>query len=144
MQRKIAIVVVALAIVGAGVYFWMRTSNTPATQTTPNNSSAETSNDADSPATETQTVSATITYSDSGFAPETVTVKSGQTIAIKNESSTDVQFDSDPHPIHTTNEELNVEIIEPGQVKTFTVTKSGTFGYHNHLNASQTGTIVIE
>ena len=55
-----------------------------------------------------------------------------------------MQFDSDPHPIHTTNQELNVEIVEPGEVKTFTVTKTGTFGYHNHLNPSQTGKIIIE
>lgn len=130
MQRKIAIIVVALLVIGAGVYFMVQQNST-----TPQSSS---------PAADTQEVAATITYTDSGYAPETITVKSGQTIAIKNESSTQTQFDSDPHPIHTTNAELNVEIIEPGEVKTFTVTKTGTFGYHNHLNPSQTGTIIIE
>lgn len=130
MQKKIAIIVVALLVIGAGVYFMVQqNSSTPLSS---------------SPAAETQAVMATITYTDSGYSPETTTVKTGQTIAIKNDSETQMQFDSDPHPIHTTNQELNVEIVEPGEVKTFTVTKTGTFGYHNHLNPSQTGKIIIE
>ena len=136
MQRKIAIIVVAVLVIGAGVYFMLQQSS-PA----PSNTNTSTTT---SPAADTQVASATIAYTDNGFTPETVTVKSGQTIAIKNDSSTEVQFDSDPHPIHTTNKELNVEIVAPGEVKTFTVTKTGTFGYHNHLNPKQTGSIVIE
>ena len=114
MQKKIAIIVVALLVIGAGVYFMVQQNSS-----TPQSSS---------PAAETQAVMATITYTDSGYSPETTTVKTGQTIAIKNDSETQMQFDSDPHPIHTTNQELNVEIVEPGEVKTFTVTKTGTFG----------------
>ncbi|HEU4716010.1 MAG TPA: cupredoxin domain-containing protein [Candidatus Saccharimonadales bacterium] len=87
---------------------------------------------------------ATITYSDSGYSPSTITVKSGDTIAIKNTSSSEMQFDSDPHPIHTDDEELNAGPVAPGQTVTFTVTTTGTYGYHNHLNPNDTGTIVIK
>jgi len=136
MKRTIAIGVVALAIIGAGVYFWTKMgSNSSPTVNTPN---------ASSPASDTQSVAATIVFSDSGFSPSKTTVKSGDKVAIKNDSSTDVQFDSDPHPIHTDDEDLNVNEIAPGEVKTFTVSKKGTFGFHNHLNPGQKGTIVVE
>lgn len=136
MQRKIAIIIVAVVIIGAGAYFLMRQNSTTTTTTnTPTSTSS---------ATDTQAVAATITYTDNGFLPQTVTVKSGQTVAIKNEASSDMQFDSDPHPIHTTDPELNIDVVAPGEVKTFTVTKAGTFGYHNHLNPSQTGKIVVQ
>jgi len=130
MQRKIAIIVVALLVIGAGAYFLIKQNSTTPAST--------------SPAADTQAVAATIEYSDNGFSPQTVTVKSGQSIAIKNDSSSDVQFDSDPHPVHTTNKELNVETVAPGEVKTFTVTKTGSYGYHNHLNPSQQGKIIVE
>lgn len=143
MQRKVAIIVVAVLVIGAGVYFMMQQNN-PTPKESTNTSTSSSSTAPTSPAVDTQEVAATITYSGSGFLPEKVTVKSGQSIAIRNDSSTEVQFDSDPHPIHTTNKELNVEIVAPGEVKTFTVTKTGTFGYHNHLNPSQEGTIVVE
>lgn len=87
---------------------------------------------------------AVITYSDSGFSPSVVTVKSGSKITIKNVSSSAMQFDSDPHPIHTDDPELNEGVIEPGKSGTITVNVKGTHGYHNHLNPDQTGTIVVQ
>lgn len=88
-------------------------------------------------------IAATITYSDSGFSPALVTVKANDTVAIKNTSSQDVQLDSDPHPVHTDDTDLNVGQVSPGQTKTFMVMKKGSFGYHNHLDPSQTGRITI-
>ncbi|HYH36222.1 MAG TPA: cupredoxin domain-containing protein, partial [Candidatus Saccharimonadales bacterium] len=87
---------------------------------------------------------ATITYTDDGFSPAKITVKTGTTVTIRNESSNALQFDSDPHPAHTDNEELNINNVPTGGSETFTVKRTGTFGYHNHLNASDTGTIVVE
>lgn len=55
-----------------------------------------------------------------------------------------MQFDSDPHPAHTTNPELNVGSVPPGEQMSFVVDTKGTFGYHNHLNPAQKGTIVVE
>lgn len=91
-----------------------------------------------------QSVAATITYTDSGFSPQTVTVKAGDKILIKNGSSAPMEFDSDPHPIHTDDPELNEGVIEPGASATITVNVKGTHGYHNHLDPSQTGTIIVE
>ena len=90
------------------------------------------------------TAAATITYSSSGFSPATTTVKSGDTVAIKNDTKEDMQLDSDPHPVHTDDTDLNVGLVTPGQTKTFMVMKKGSFGYHNHLDPGDTGKIVIE
>jgi plastocyanin len=87
---------------------------------------------------------ATITYGNNGFSPSTLTVKAGTTVTIKNTSSGPLQFDSDPHPQHTEDPELNVGLIKAGSSMTVTVNTKGSHGYHNHLNAGDTGTIVVE
>lgn len=93
---------------------------------------------------ESQQAVTTITYSTEGFSPLTLTVNKGTAITIKNSSSSPLQFNSDPHPSHTNNPELNVGTIDAGQSKTFTVSTTGTWGYHNHLNPSQTGSIIVK
>ncbi len=49
-----------------------------------------------------------------------------------------------PHPIHTDDPDLNVGTVKPGESMTFTVTKTGEYGYHNHLNPSDKGRITVE
>lgn len=88
--------------------------------------------------------SATITYGANGFEPAQTVVKSGARVTFVNQSSHEIQVDSDPHPVHTDDTDLNVGTIEPGQSKTATLTKKGTFGLHNHLDPSQTAQITIE
>lgn len=133
MNKKTAWVVgiLIIIVIGVGVYIAMP-KNTSSTT-----SSSSNSNGAD------QSAAATITYSDSGFSPALVTVKSGDTVAIKNTSSQALQMDSDPHPTHTDDTDLNVGAVPSGQTVTFTATKKGTFGFHNHLNPSDKGSITI-
>lgn len=87
---------------------------------------------------------AQITYGDSGFEPTSLTVKVNEQVSVVNNSSKTLQFDSDPHPEHTDNPELNVETVEPNQTKTFSVSKTGIFGVHNHLNPSERMTLTVE
>ena len=95
--------------------------------------------------TETAPVSGNlITYADSGFSPAQVNVKVGETVTFKNDSKANVQVNSVPHPAHTQFPELNVGSIAAGESKTVTFTTAGTKKYHNHLNTSQSGTIVVE
>lgn len=87
---------------------------------------------------------ATITYTNNGFSPANLSVKAGTKITVKNDSSSTLQFDSDPHPQHTDNPELNAGNIDSGESKTFTVTKTGSHGFHNHLRSSDTGILTVE
>ncbi len=142
MKKVIVSLVVLVILVGAIVLVVSKrhkdntdtTTNTPATsQTTPASSS-----------TTTPAAKNVITYDGSGFSPSQLTVKSGDTVTVKNSSSDAVQFQSDPHPTHTDDPDLNVGMIQAGQSATFTATKKGSFGYHNHLDPSQRGNITIE
>lgn len=87
---------------------------------------------------------AVITYNGSSFSPSTLNVSKEQKIIIKNDSSANLGFYSGPHPTHQDNPELNLGTIEAGQLKTLLLTKPGTYYYHNHLSASQEGTIVVK
>ena len=85
-----------------------------------------------------------ITYTDSGFSPAQVSVKVGDTVTFKNDSKANIQVNSAPHPAHTQFPELNIGSIATGESKTVTFTTAGTKKYHNHLNPSQSGSIVVE
>jgi plastocyanin len=87
---------------------------------------------------------ATITYDSSGFHPGSTTVKSGDSVTFVNKSSAEIQVDSNPHPVHTDDTDLNVGSIAPGQSVTVTLTKKGTFGLHNHLSPGNTTKITIQ
>ena len=89
-----------------------------------------------------------ITYTDDGFSPASTTVASGDTITWKNDSSETVQVGSNTHPTHTINQETTggefTIALAPGESKTVTVTKTGSWGYHDHLKPSIVGTVVVE
>lgn len=86
----------------------------------------------------------TITLTASGFSPATLTIKKSVTVTWINQSGQDATVDSDPHPLHTDYPPLNLGTFSDGQVLLLTFPKSGTYGYHNHLNPSERGTIIVE
>lgn len=86
----------------------------------------------------------TITYDGNTFSLSSSTVKSGGTVKVTNSSTKNLEFDSDPHPAHTNNTELNAGGIQPGKSVVFTLEKKGKWGFHNHLNASQKGELTVE
>ena len=144
-MKKIALIVAAVTLlaVGGGVTLLTKKANAPATNI------STTTTDTTTPPTDTNVVpapgsTAVITYTDDGFSPGTVTVKAGSKFTIRNNSSHVLQFDSNPHPAHTDNPELNIGTIAPGKSVAVTLTKTGSFGYHNHLNSSDTGIIIVQ
>ena len=94
--------------------------------------------------TEQKREEAIITFENGRFTPETLTVKAGTKVLVKNQSDMTIQFDSNPHPAHTDNREMNIDIIRAGSSKSFVATRKGTFGYHDHLNPQFTGTLIVE
>lgn len=89
-----------------------------------------------------------ITLTDNGFEPENLTVKTGQIITWVNNTSGKVQIGSDPHPVHTTNQELTngefVTDLEPGASVNVTLNKVGAWGFHDHLNPSVKGKVTVQ
>lgn len=139
---KAFIIGLIAVVVIVGGYLLMHKSSSKTVTTTPSTSSQSQSSSS-TPASN-QSAADTITFDGSQFSPATLTVKSGTMVTIKNTSSQDVQMQSNPHPTHTDDTDLNVGLVAAGQSKTFTVTKTGTFGYHDHLDPGIQGKITIE
>ena len=153
-KNSIIIIVIAVLVLGGGAYALMNKSddkdNTADTTGTNQTSDATAGDTADSAETDSaadtadKVAAATITYKDGSFSPSTVTVKAGETVKIVNGSTDAVNFESDPHPTHTDNTDLNAGEIAPGGSAIVTTMKTGAWGYHNHFNESETGTLVVQ
>lgn len=102
--------------------------------------------------------SATVVYTGSGFSPSTITVKVGTRVTFQNQSSGSVWPASAIHPTHTVYPGSSISLcgtasaasifdacgaVAPGGSWSFTFNEVGTWRYHNHLQAAQTGTIVV-
>lgn len=148
-MQKFVIAAAVVLLIAVGIVVATRnddnTGTTPGTDTTPGatNQSPDPSAQTNEADDNEQIDANTIVYTNSGFSPAMLTVAMGSTITIQNNSSVTLDFASDIHPSHLQNPELNVGIIEPGQSRSVTVSQQGTWGYHNHLNASDVGQIVV-
>ena len=148
-SKIIVLAILLVAAIGAAVYVIIfdkkeTPTNTPQ-QSTDMNTSKTTEEDKTEPATSPKAeVATTITYSNDGFSPGEITVEANQTIKVINQSSSTLDFSSDPHPTHTNNPELNVGDIVPGESATFTISKAGNWGFHNHYAPSHHGMAVVK
>lgn len=104
---------------------------------------------------------AVVTLTDDGFSPSSVTVARGETVRFINDSSRGMWVGVDEHPTHTEYDGTSTRehctngmntgtsfdqctSVEKGVFWDFTFTKSGTFDFHNHVGASNTGTVVVQ
>ena len=133
--------VLILVIGGVAIVTQITKQNTDKTNTI---TQASDTSAAMTPTGQNKVPAVTIEYTDDGFTPSNITVRTGDTVKVVNKSSQSLEFASDPHPVHTKDADLNQQVLAAGQSQTFVVTKKGTYGYHDHLNASRTGTITIE
>lgn len=134
--------IVAALLIG-GIAYAVISSNekTPPTTSTPPNATTkeETTKSNDDASTEHPM----ITFTDEGFSPSSYSVKKGSSVMVMNNSKMDLEFSSNDHPAHTDETELNMNTLKPGASGTFTVTKAGTWGFHDHLHDEFTGTLVV-
>lgn len=86
----------------------------------------------------------TVQYTDSGFGPNTITVKQGTTVRFTNQSSRGMWVASAVHPTHQLLPGFDqLQSVSKGGSYDYTFTKVGTWKYHNHVNATDTGTVVV-
>lgn len=86
-----------------------------------------------------------VSVTDTGFEPATLTVPSGTTVVFTNNGQAAHQPASDPHPAHTGLPGFDAKRgLATGETYSFTFTKTGTFGYHDHLRFQSKGTIVVQ
>lgn len=86
----------------------------------------------------------TVNLTADGFNPQTLTVKVGTKVVWTNSSGARANVSSAVHPTHQLYPPLNLGNFEDGEEVSLTFEEAGTYKYHNHLNPSQTGTVVVE
>ncbi len=86
----------------------------------------------------------TVNATANGFEPQTVTVKAGAKVTWVNKSGAVANVSSAKHPTHLLYPPLNLGNVTDGQSVSLVFDTAGTYKYHNHLDASQTGTVVVE
>lgn len=135
-MNKFIIAILAIIVISAGSYFLFIKS--PKTST---------------PTTEILPISENIiTYTDVGYSPNILNIKSGTTVIFKNNSSKAMWTASGVHPTHrlypTTGGCIGSTFdackgIQPGDSWSFTFDIPGTWKYHNHVNPSDTGSVIV-
>lgn len=100
-----------------------------------------------------------VVYTDTGYVPGTLNIKAGETVTWRNQSSRDMWTASAIHPTHKVYPGSDIQLcgtagalsifdacqgIAAGGEWSFTFGERGTWRYHNHLQAPQTGTIVVD
>jgi plastocyanin len=146
MNKIITAIIVVIVIVAGAYYF-----STRAPQTAYQDKG--TTVQAPSGMTPTPVEQNLVTYTDNGYLPSTINVKVGTTVTFKNESSQSMWTASAMHPTHTVYPTTGGCIgstfdackgIQPGESWSFKFDIAGSWKYHNHLNPSHFGTVVVE
>ena len=85
-----------------------------------------------------------ITLTKNGFSPSALAIKSGATVFWINKSGKVATVDSGPHPVHTEYSPLNLGSFPDNGTLSLTFHKPSVYGYHDHLNSFNQGTITVE
>lgn len=81
----------------------------------------------------------------SGFSPQRITIKAGESVTWVNEDTQSHQVNSAVHPTHQLYPPLNtVGLLQSGDKKSLSFPDAGTYKYHDHLNPSNTGSVIVE
>lgn len=136
-MRLLLVGVVVVVVLVAGYLLLSNRSSAPQNNTQTEQAPAETSEMIDSKET-------TVTVTESGYEPATITVSPGDSVVWLNQSGGVANVSSDNHPTHLRFPFLNLGNFEDGQTVSVVFEESGTFSYHDHLTPSRTGTVVVK
>ncbi|KKR40545.1 hypothetical protein A2434_01340 [Candidatus Woesebacteria bacterium RIFOXYC1_FULL_41_14] len=134
MRNKLIVGIITVIALAGGILLFSKNRQTvPQTSPTPSPVSAVTAIKVN-----------VVTLSESGFSPASLTIKAGENVTWENKSGVRATVDSNPHPVHTSYQPLNLGEFSDGQSVNLTFDTPGTYNYHNHFNSNQSGTIIVE
>lgn len=88
--------------------------------------------------------SLTVTLTDKGFSPTTLTIKKGQTVTFLNKSSEKMWVSANPFPSAADFPAFNEKSgTASGTSWDFTFDKTGVWFYHNHYHPAQGAKIIV-
>lgn len=146
LNRNLIIGLVVVALVLLGGWFYIQSQSTTKLQTTQEEvTPAQTPQPSPTPQADQERVENTVSIKSSGFSPKEIKIKAGEKVTWVNDDSEEHQVNSATHPSHTAYPPLNtVGFLKPGAKKSLEFPAKGTYKYHDHLNPSLTGTVVVE
>ena len=160
MNRNSTGVIIVLIIIVAGGWYFLSVTNVkaPDTQTPAMNQMPVIGSTTPEMIVETTISDATVVYTEQGFSPKSIAVTLGTTVTFTNQSSEGMWVASAAHPTHTmysgtslsqhcpdtTNSAFDAcAAVAPDGLFSFTFNKEGTWKYHDHADASQTGIVIV-
>jgi plastocyanin len=84
-----------------------------------------------------------VSITGSGFSPSSVSISEGDTVRWTNNDSATRNVSSDAHPTHTNYAPLNLGNVSPSGTLSLVFPTAGTYTYHDHINASFTGSVTV-
>ncbi len=148
MNKKLLLFAAVAAVVVVGIVVFTR-SGEPVPAPEPQESAM--------PAPDVEPSQFTVSFTDDGFSPRSLVVPAGTAVTFANNASRGMWVASDVHPLHTLYPGTDIKncgaksemfdacrVVNPGERWTFVFGEPGVWGYHNHIQASETGTILVE
>lgn len=140
-------------VIGGSADYTPQGSNT----NSPDTSGASVGVDANAGASAGAPMSTTVTYTAQGFSPSEVTIKKGGTVTFVNQSGGGMWVASGSHPAHTGYDATDrtthcasgyanpapFDQCKSEASYSFTFEKVGTWPYHDHLNSSKFGKVIV-
>jgi plastocyanin len=165
MNKNALLTIIVIILIAAGIYFISTDRNdvavteTQTEQETANNTGTDTNTPTGMEVGVTAGVgtpgAVTVNYSDAGFSPATITVKQGTKVTFVNTGTKNMWVAADEHPTHTeydgtsrtehcaTGTNTSFDQCVVGKTYTFAFNKVGTWEYHNHAVAGDTGRVIV-
>lgn len=148
MNEKIVGSIAVIVVIAGG---WYLLSKAPASTPQTTMTAATTTNT-------TAPTGVIVAYTDQGFSPASVTVPLGTSVTFVNQGAGGMWVASAVHPTHTaysgtslsqhcpdtTNSTFDAcAAVASGGSFSFVFDKEGSWKYHNHADASQTGIVIV-
>lgn len=151
-MRKFIVLALGMTLIAASCN---RSSSSTNPQQNNQVTTPEASNQTPSPSDNTPTPAPTtpkqtiktyeISMTATGFQPGNLTINAGDTVKFVNRDTAAHWPASNPHPTHTNYSGFDAkQAVAAGSSWSFTFTKTGSWGYHDHLAPSMGGTIIVK
>lgn len=129
--------VIAVVLYGAIYYFFLHKNNSISYQPQQQTNSSMYTKTQVSPAAQATKGKNVITIQSFAFSPATIKVKPGDSITWTNQ-------DSVGHSATANDNSFDTGVIQPGQSKTLTFSKAGTFIYHCSVHPYMQATVIVQ
>ncbi len=133
-SKEIIVGIILLILLGAGIFLTIK-------KVTPTEGKVDTSSQQQ--AIDNQNLKI-VKLTKTGFVPSEIRVHKGESVRWLNESGQDGTVNSADHPTHRLYTFLNLGVFSSGSNIQAKFDNLGSFNYHNHLEPSQTGRVIVE